>query len=141
MLELLVPLLNSILPGIMNRVLPAEKMSEEDRAKIQLQLTQELMAQDWKGIQAEYDDRNSARLLAGQDIAKGNALTGFLAAIVRPAWGLGALALVAYSVMAHYQISAELKDIINTVLFFFFGGRTIEKITPHISAAVSNNKQ
>jgi len=137
MWELLLPLINNIMPGILNRVLPAEKMSEEERAKFQTQLTLELMNQDWKGIQAEYDDRNSARTLAAQDIAKGNAFTGFLSAIVRPAWGLGALTLIAYNVIYHYQISSDLKDIINTVLFFYFGGRTIEKITPHISAAIS----
>ena len=138
MWELILPIINSILPGVLNRILPAEKMSELDKTRLQMELTKELMNADWQHVQAEYDDRNSARLLAGKDIASGNAFTGFLAATVRPAWGFGALALVVYSVGWHFPIDSNLKDIINTVLFFYFGGRTLEKVTPHISAGISN---
>ncbi len=133
---LLLGLLNSILPGVINRVLPPEKMSEEDAAKLQQELTLELLKQNWQEIEAEYADRNSARSLAAQDIAKGNAFTGILAATVRPAWGYGALALVGYSVISHTGIDPTYGEIIKTVLFFFFGGRTIEKITPHVTEAL-----
>ena len=133
---LIIGLLQSILPGVLNRVLPAEKISEEDAAKLQNELTQQLLQQNWQQIEAEYADRTNARSLAAQDIAKGNAFTGLLSAIIRPAWGFGALALVVYSVLGHYQISAPLQDIIQTVLFFYFGGRTLEKVTPVIAEAI-----
>lgn len=137
MLELLLPLLGNLLPGILSRVLPPEKMSEEDAAKIQHELTMTLINQDWNQIQAEYADRNSARVLAAQDIAKGNAFTGMLAAIVRPLWGIGAFILVVYSVLYHSPIDGALQSIITTVLAFYFGGRVIEKVTPHITAAIT----
>lgn len=128
-------LLNSILPGVINRVLPPEKMSEEDSAKLQQELALELMKQDWQGIEAEYADRSNARNLAAQDIAGGNNITRFLSATVRPAWGFGALVLVSYSVITHSAIESTYADIIQTVLFFYFGGRTLEKVTPTIVGA------
>ena len=136
MLEILLPLLGNILPGIIKRVLPAEKMSEEDAAKLQHELTMVLIQQDWNQIQAEYADRNSARNLAAQDIAKGNAFTGLLAAIVRPLWGIGAFGLVSYSWFMGTAIDPAMQSVINTVLMFYFGGRVIEKVTPHVTEAM-----
>lgn len=129
----LLSILGSILPDLVKRVLPAEKMSEQDAAKLQTDLTFELLKLDWGKVEAEYQDRASARALAAQDIAKGNAFTGILAAFVRPAWGFGALVMVGYSVVYGAAISSPLQEIIQTVLFFYFGGRTIEKITPMIA--------
>jgi hypothetical protein len=107
-------------------------MSEAEAAKLQAELTLELMKQDWSRIEAEYADRNSARQLAAAEIAKGNAFTSLLAAIVRPLWGIGAFVLVSYSVIYGVAISSVLNDIIQTVLMFYFGGRVIEKVTPSI---------
>lgn len=42
-----------------------------------------------------------------------------------------------YSVGWHYQISDALKEIIDTVLYFYFGGRVLEKVMPHATAAVA----
>ncbi len=140
MLELILPLLNSLLPGVLKSVLPAEKMSEADQAKIQLELATQLANQDWQQIKAEYDDRDSARKLAGEDIAKGNAFSSFLSATVRPAWGYAALVFVGYCTIKNVPITPELRSIIETVLFFFFGGRTIEKITPHVAGVFNRGK-
>ena len=134
--ELLITLLGKILPDVVARVLPPEKISEADSAKLQAELTNQIMAQDWQQIAAEYADRNSARNLAAQEIAKGNALTASLAALVRPAWGFGALALVAWNVLGAHQIDTGLQSIVNTVLMFYFGGRVIEKVTPHIAESL-----
>ena len=133
---LLLSLLSNILPDVLKRVLPGEKISEADSAKLQAALTTELLKQDWQKIEAEYKDRDSARNLAAVDIAKGNAYTGILAALVRPAWGFGALVLVGYSVIAGAAIASPLQDIIQTVLFFYFGGRTIEKLAPTVMAGI-----
>lgn len=129
---ILLSILSSIIPDVVKRVMPAEKMSEADAAQLQAALTMELMKQDWAKVEAEYQDRASARQLAAQDIAKGNAFTGILAAFVRPAWGFGALAVVGYSVVSSAPIGAPLQEIIQTVLWFYFGGRTVEKIAPTV---------
>lgn len=135
MINLILPFLSGILPDVLKRILPAEKMNEADRVNLEQQLTIELMKADWKQVEAEYADRNSARELGKADIAAGNALTGFLSATVRPLWGIGAFVLIAYSVIAGYVITAPIQAIIETVLMFYFGGRVIEKITPAISGA------
>lgn len=132
---ILLELLGKILPNVISRVLPSEKISELDRANLQQAITLELLNQNWKTIEAEFADRANARNLASQDIAKGNAFTSLLAATVRPAWGFGALVLVGYSVFNSLPIQSTYADIVQTVLFFYFGGRTIEKITPTIAEA------
>lgn len=137
MLELFAGLLGKVLPDVLGRVLPPEKMTEAESAQVQLELTKAMMAQNWDEIEAEYKDRDSARNLAAQDIAKGNAFTGLMAATVRPIWGFGAFALVTYSVVTHIPIAPQLQDIIQTVLYFYFGGRTLEKITPHVAEAAT----
>lgn len=140
MLNLILPFLGKVLPDVLKRVLPAEKMSESDRAQIEQALTLELMKANWQQVEAEYADRNSARDLAKADIAVGNAFTGALAAIVRPLWGIGAFIIVAYSVGSGYEIKAPLQAIIETLLMFYFGGRVIEKVTPTISNAMKKNQ-
>lgn len=132
---LIFSMLDKILPNVLNRVLPAEKMSEADRAKLQQDLTIELLKQNWQEVEAQYADRADARALAKADIAGGNVFTQCLAATVRPAWGFGALGLVSYSVINGLDIQASYADIVQTVLFFYFGGRTIEKVTPSIIGA------
>ena len=90
-----------------------------------------------KLAQAQVDDLASARDLGKADIAAGNAFTGALAAIVRPLWGIGAFCLVAYYAISHVPIDTGLKDIIELVIQFYFGGRVIEKIAPHITNAIA----
>ena len=134
-------LLATLLPGVISdtlkRVLPAEKMSDAERAQLEQELTLAVMAQDWKSVEAEFADRSNARLLAEKDVAGGNAFTTALSALVRPAWGFGALILVAYSVIWKYEITGPLESIVETVIWFFFGGRVIEKVTPHVTSALA----
>jgi hypothetical protein len=137
MFEFLIPKLMGLLPDVIRRVLPAEKISEAEQAQLAQALQLEIMAMDWKGIEAEFKDRDSARNLAAQEIAKGNAWTSAAAAMVRPLWGIGCFLLVAYSVLASYEITPVLRSIIETVLMFYFGGRVIEKVLPTIMAGVN----
>lgn len=131
--QLLLALLNGVLPDVIKRVLPAEKVSEAEQANLQAQLTLAVMAADWQKIEAEYADRASARTLAAAEIAKGNAFTSFMAASVRPLWGIGAFVLVAYSVGFDHAIAEPLQSIIQSVLAFYFGGRVIEKVAPLVA--------
>lgn len=50
MWEMLIGPVASVVDTILKRVLPAEKMSEADRAKLQAEITLELSKQDWQGI-------------------------------------------------------------------------------------------
>lgn len=133
MIELILPFLGKVLPDILRRVLPAEKMTEEESAQLAMNLQLELAKADWNIIQAEFADRNSARDLAKADIAVGNAWTGILAAIVRPLWGIGAFIMVVYYVASGNDLQEPIKSIIETVIMFYFGGRVAEKLTPTIS--------
>lgn len=128
-------LITGALPEILKRLLPAEKMSELDRATLEQQLTLELAKQDWQQVQAQLADVASARELGKADIAQGNAFTSSLAAIVRPLWGIGAFALVIYSVATGHEIGQPLQQIIELVLFYYFGSRLAEKLTPTITGA------
>jgi hypothetical protein len=50
MWEMLVAPIATVVDTILKRVLPPEKMSEEERAKLQAEITLELAKQDWQGI-------------------------------------------------------------------------------------------
>jgi len=123
--------------GILKRVLP-EKMSEAEKAQLQQQLSLELMKADWSQVAAEFKDRADARALAAIDVARGNAFSNILAATVRPVWGYATLIVVAYPYLAgalHWPavtIDDSTKDIVQMVIMFYFGGRTIEKVLPLI---------
>ena len=132
----LLSLLSTILPDIIRRILPAEKMTDAEHSTFTQTLQTELLAYDWKATEAVYQDRADARSLASIEIARGNALSSFLAAIVRPVWGLGCFALVSYSVISNFEIGAALQSIIELVLVFYFGGRTIEKIAPLAASVI-----
>ena len=141
MLELFSMLLGKVLPDVVKRVLPPEKMSQEDSAKLQQELALTLMAQDWKSIEAEYSDRASARWLAAQEVAKSPPWAAAASAIVHPVWGLGAFALVVYSLLNNMDIKPALQSIIETVIMFYFGGRVVEKVTPHVAGIFEGGKK
>lgn len=136
MLSLILPLLSQVVPDVLKRILPAEKMSEVEQAQLAQSLTLELAKQDWQAVEAEYQDRANARALAGNEIAKGNALTAFLAATVRPVWGLGAFILYAGAVVKGWTIPGNVASAAELVIMFYFGGRTVEKIAPTVLRAV-----
>jgi len=50
MWNLLIGPVAEVVNTILKRILPAEKMSEEERAKLEAQITMELAKQDWQGI-------------------------------------------------------------------------------------------
>lgn len=50
MWQMLIGPVSEVVNTILKRVLPAEKMSEAERAKLQAEITLELSKQDWQGI-------------------------------------------------------------------------------------------
>ncbi len=129
--------------GIIKRVLP-EKMSEAEAAKLQNDVTMELLKADWAGVEKEFNDRADARALAKADVEKGNWFTNILAATVRPVFAY--VSMVAFFVpmavrmttafMHHTFTDAQLasismnpieQNIVLSIIYFYFGGRTVEK--------------
>jgi hypothetical protein len=55
MWELLVGPVSTLLNTVLTRILPPEKMSEAERAKLESELTLELSKLDWQGISAQTD--------------------------------------------------------------------------------------
>jgi hypothetical protein len=123
-----------VLDTVLKRVLPGEKMSEADKVQLAQQLQLELMKADWASVEREFADRADARALAKAEAAQGNPFTMALSAVVRPIWGLSSLVVVAYPYLAgglgwpSVAIDEATKDIIQTVIMFYFGGKTVEKV-------------
>jgi hypothetical protein len=133
MLSLLLPLVTSILPDVLKRILPEEKMSEANRLQLEAEMTREFLARDWSVVEAEFKDRADARVLAAQDVAGGNAWTKSLAALVRPAWGFATLALYGMAWYTGKPIPVALDGATSLVIMFYFGGRTLEKLAPTVA--------
>lgn len=126
---------SDLLTGVMKRIWP-EKASEIDRLRVEQATTEFIMTQEGQKAMAEFADRASARQLAEADVARGNWASNFLAATVRPIWGYCSLVVVAYPYLAGalgwpaVTLDNATKDIVQMVIMFYFGGRTIEKVLP-----------
>lgn len=128
------------IPGLIDTAIkrwgPAEKMSEAERAQLAQQMELAMLQRFGQELEAEYKDRADARALAAAESAKGNAFTTALSATVRPVWGFASLVVVAYPYLAGalgwpaVTIDDATKQIIQTVIMFYFGGKTIEKVLP-----------
>ena len=123
------PLLFTSITELASKVLDRWIPDKQKQAEAQLELQKELLAYDWKGIELEFADRANARALAEKEIASSSPV------IVRPVWGIGAFALVTYSLIQNYAISDEINELIKVVIQFYFGGRVIEKIIPTVASA------
>lgn len=133
MWELIVSPVTSIIRDVLKRILPPEKMSEEEKAKLEQELTLAVMQQDWQRFEKEIQDRISARELAKSELEKGNAFTNILAATHRPIWSFVTLGLFVWSIVSGQfglppvELTDIHKSIMQTVIIFYFGGRSIEK--------------
>lgn len=119
--------------GVGNKLLDAflpKNMSEEKKSQFRIKFA-ELAS---KEVSKEVEDRVSARLLAQKELARGNSLTNLLAAVHRPIWSLVTLSIFIYSAIGVSLGGPEVlltplhKSIMQTVVIFYFGGRSIEKI-------------
>lgn len=134
MLNQLVSPITGIVNSIIKRVLPAEKISDFDRVTIENELRKDLEKIDWKKYQSEVEDRASARLLDQKAIEKGNAFTTALSALHRPIWSLGCFAIFAWTIISpqfglpSIDLNEMHKGIMQSVIMFYFGGRSIEKV-------------
>lgn len=86
-------------------------------------------------------DMQSARELAASEIKDSPPWTKALAATHRPAWSFITLAIFGWTVVAPYigfgviPLTDMHKEIMQTVIIFYFGGRTIEKAFNYLPKA------
>jgi len=126
--------LSDLVSGAMKRIWP-EKMGELDAAKLKQEVALFLLTQQGQEAMKEYEDRASARALAAKDVEKGNWFTNVLAATVRPFFGYAVMLMFLASWLpalipggqTTIEISSIQKEIMLSVIYFFFGGRVVEK--------------
>jgi len=128
----------SAILGLGGKIIDKLFPDAEEADKRKLELFRLVQNGELETLKADLDDIASARNLAAQDIAGGNNFTRFLSATVRPVAGYLAIACVVYSVARGVDLTPMVKDVVETVFEFYFGGRVLEKVMPHLSAAISN---
>jgi hypothetical protein len=139
-MAVLAPLLIGPVADLIKNVLnkfAGDKMSEQEKAALTMEAQKMVFEQDWTPLAKEFEDRANARALAAADVSRGNWVSNLLAASVRPAYGYWSLGILSVLVMGKTvnlieptpEIMDLVKDVVKTVIFFFFGGRTIEKVT------------
>jgi len=111
-----------------DRYLPAS-MGEQEREEFRLK-ARELAVEESKNAIA---DVNAARSLAGKEADGAPGWTRVLTVTHRPAWSFLMLGIFLWTIVAPYAdfpvipLSDIHKDIMQTVIVFYFGGRSVEK--------------
>lgn len=104
-------------------------MSEEEKENFKLE-ARRLSIEEYKTAIA---DVQGARELAGKESEGAPAWTRVLTVTHRPVWSFLILAIFGWTVIAPYlgfpviALTEIHKDIMQTVIIFYFGGRSIEK--------------
>jgi Holin of 3TMs, for gene-transfer release len=131
--SLLIGPVSSLFTTIINKIW-GDKMSETEKTQAAQALQLAIMQYDWNAVEKEYQDRDSARQLAKADVDKGNWFTNVLAATVRPFFGYIVMAAFFVSFVTPLIPHAPIlvitdiqKEIMLSIIYFYFGGRTVEK--------------
>ncbi len=117
-----------VVDRLMGKYLPSS-MSEEEKLKLRLEA--EMLA--LREYETAIADVQGARELAGKESEGAPGWTKVLTVTHRPVWSFLILGLFGWTVLAPYfgfpQITLNdiHKDIMQTVIIFYFGGRSIEK--------------
>ncbi len=134
MIELLYKPITDIVTKTIASFLPAQKMSEKEKAELEEQLQNNILKADWKRLEKEFEDRASARELAKAELKNGTAFTSFLAAFHRPLWSIVCLVIYTWTMISpsfnfpDINFTGLHKDVMMTVVIFYFGGRSVEKV-------------
>ena len=111
-----------------DRYLPST-MGEKEKADFRLE-AERLSVEECK---AAMKDVQGARELAGKESENGPGWTKVLTITHRPAWSFLMLFIFVWTIAAPYAgfpvipMSEVHKDVMQTVIIFYFGGRSIEK--------------
>lgn len=136
--DLIESTVGNVVNRLTDRFLP-KSMSEAEKAEYQLKM-KEAVAEETKLATA---DMQSARQLASDEAKGAPGWTKILTVTHRPAWSFVVLGLFVWIVIAPYigvgvtalkdgtmsalQLPPFVKEIMKTVIMFYFGGRTVEK--------------
>lgn len=126
-----IPGLIDLVRGIVARV-AGEKISEGQAAELAQAIVMAMIDKITGMAEAEVKDRMNARELAAREAEKAHPMALVLSALVRPAWGFLGLAMFFESWRRGVAIDLVHKEILITVIEFYFGGKVIEKVMPHI---------
>lgn len=114
---------------IADKYLPSS-MSEKEKFNAQLDI-QKLALEEYKTTIA---DVQGARDLAGKESENAPGWTKVLTVTHRPVWSFAILGIFGWTVIAPYfgwpiiPLTEIHKDIMQTVIIFYFGGRSVEKV-------------
>ena len=134
MYQMLLGPITSLVTDVIKRVLPPEKMSEEERRKLEVEASLEVQKLMMDKYKLELEDIVSARKLAEAELSRGSAFTNILAALHRPLWSIVTLLLFSWTLLSTQLGLPEIhltelhKDIMQTVIVFYFSGRSVEKV-------------
>lgn len=126
--EVIESTVGKVVERLTDRWLPPD-MSEQEKATLSLE-AKRLAAQEWKTAAAELE---GARTLAAEESREAPAWSRALAATHRPAWSFATLGFFSWTILAPYIGFVQMpltelhKDVMQTVIIFYFGGRSIEK--------------
>jgi len=138
MYQLLLGPITNLVTDVVKRVLPPEKMSEEERRKLEVEASLEVRKLMMDKYKLEIEDIVSARKLAEAELSRGSAFTNVLAAVHRPLWSIVTLLLFSWTLLStqiglpEIHLTELHKDIMQTVIVFYFGGRSVEKVVSKV---------
>lgn len=118
---------------IADKYLPSS-MSEKDKFDARLEI-QKIALEEYKTTIA---DVQGARELAGKESDGAPGWTKVLTVTHRPVWSFAMLGIFGWTVVAPYfgwpviPLTEIHKDILQTVIIFYFGGRSVEKVATTI---------
>lgn len=126
--DLLESTIGKVVGRLTDRFLPST-MTEEEKGNFQIEARRLAMEEYAIAIK----DVDSARVLAGKESDGAPPWTKILTVTHRPMWSYVILGLFSWTIIAPYmgfpaiELTTVHKDIMQTVIIFYFGGRSIEK--------------
>lgn len=119
-----------VIDRVLDKYLPST-LGEKEREGIRNE-TRRLALEEYRAAVSEVQ---GARDLAASEAAGAPSWTKVLTVTHRPAWSYLTLAVFLWTIIAPYagfpsfEITGVHKEIMQTVIIFYFGGRSVEKVT------------
>ncbi len=126
--DLIEATVGKVVDRLSEKYLPSS-MSEKEREEFRLK-ARSLAVQEYADAVA---DVNAARDLAAKEVDGAPAWTRVLTVTHRPAWSFLMLGIFTWTIMAPYlgfpviPLTEVHKSVMQTVIIFYFGGRSVEK--------------
>lgn len=126
--DLIASTVGKVVDKITDKYLPPS-MSEKEKTELKLE-AQRLAIDEYK---TALSDVQGARALAGKESEGAPGWTKVLTVTHRPVWSFVMLGIFVWTVLAQYigfpgiPLTEIHKEVMQTVIIFYFGGRSIEK--------------